>query len=338
MDRTRVLAHRFAAHGLAERGPVPPAVLSLGVQDSPPGSLPLALAARTDDPPSGLTVVWSHRGAPHLHRTADLPALATACFPASEKDATARLGWQRTRLAEIGDVREALRVIAAAMADVLASGPRVKGELSGAVTTRIPAALSPWCEPCGVHHVAEQLFRMAGLPAGAALRPGTTPVVLEAIPGWAGPPVDGDPTPVARDYLALFAPAAAADAAGFVGTSVTAIRPFLPEPPEPGEADPTGAVRLLPPSDPYLQGRDRAFLVPEKAHRSAIWRPIGSPGVVAVDGEVVGVWRTRRGGRVLTVTVEPFRQLSAVERTAVEEEAERVRAVRDVPSVLVVGT
>jgi hypothetical protein len=314
MDRARVLAHRFAAHGLAQRGPLPAEVLSLGVQDSPPGSLPLALAARTDDTPGDTMLVWSHRGAPHLHLSADLPALATACFPASEKDATVRLGWQRKRLEEIGDVREALRVVAAATADVLTAGPRVKGELSGEVTARIPAPLSPWCEPCGTHHVAEQLLRMAGLPAGTALRPGTTPVVLEAIPDWPGPPDHGDPARVARDYVALFAPATAADVAGFVGTSVTAIRPFLPELPAAEEADPSGTVRLLPPSDPYLQARDREFLVPEKAHRSAIWRPIGSPGVVAVDGEVVGVWRTRRS------------------------EAERVRAVRDVPSVRVGGT
>ena len=362
LDRGRVLAHRFAAHGLAERAACPVAALSvlrLGVQDSPPGSLPIALAARREEPRAdlaGLTVIWSHRGAPHLHPTADLPALAAACLPGSEADAVARLGWQRARLAEIGmEVREALRLVAEAMAAELAAGPRVKGELSAAVTERIPAALSPWCGSCETHHVAEQLFRLAGLPAGAALQPGTTPVVLEAVPDWPGPPAQGDPAPVAREYLRLFAPGTAADVAGFVGTSVAAVRPFLPEDlvpvvvagrkalAAPGYAEQVGvteiggAVRLLPPSDPYLQGRDRELLVPEKAHRSAVWRPIGSPGVVVVGGEVTGVWRTARKGTVLQVTVEPFRSPTPAERAGVEEEAERLCVVRDVPRLTLRG-
>jgi hypothetical protein len=360
LDRRRVLARRFALHGLVERssGPVGALrVLRLGVQDSPPGSLPLALAARAEAVDlTGLTMIWSHRGAPHLHPTERLPALAAACRPVSEADAAARLGWQRKRLAEIGiPVTEAIGVVAEAMAAVLAAGPRVKGELSAEVTARVPAELSPWCGPCGAHHVAEQLFRLAGLPAGAALRPGTTPVVLEAVPGWPGPPAEGVPTPVVQAYLELFAPGSAADVAGFVGTAVGAVRPFLPadlvpavvegraglcppaEVPEIEVAEPVGAVRLLPPSDPYLQGRDREVLVPDKAHRAAIWRPIGSPGVVAVDGEVTGVWRTRRRGRVLELTVEPFHPHTARERAAVEAEAERVRAVRGVPSVAVAG-
>ncbi|WP_181782907.1 DNA glycosylase AlkZ-like family protein, partial [Pseudonocardia pini] len=160
LDRRRVLAHRFARHGLAARSAGPVAglrVLRLGVQDSPPGSLPLALAARREAVRAdlaGLVVIWSHRGAPHLHPREALPALAAASWPVSEADAAARLGWQRKRLAEIGiPVTEALRVVAAAMAEVLAAGPRVKGELSAEVTARIPAELSPWCGPCEAHHV-----------------------------------------------------------------------------------------------------------------------------------------------------------------------------------------
>lgn len=66
-----------------------------------------------------------------------------------------------------------------------------------------------------------------------------------------------------------------------------------------------------------------------------IWRAIGAPGVVAVDGEVAGVWRTRARGRVLEITVDAFRPLTAAETGAAEAEAERVRQVRGAREVRV---
>ncbi|GAA1832368.1 crosslink repair DNA glycosylase YcaQ family protein [Pseudonocardia ailaonensis] len=361
LHRGRVLAWRAAALGLAARagGLADLAVLRLGIQDSPPGSLRVALAARLEEPPAdpgaGYAVVWSHRGAPHLHPAGDLPALATACWPASEADAAARLGWQRARLAEVGMAsRRAIRTVAEAVGQVLAGGPRVKGELSAEITAIVPAPLSPYCRPCGTHHVAEQLLRLAGLPGGARLRPGTKPVVAEAVEGWAGPPEEGDPAPVVAAYLEFFGPAAAGDLASFVGTSVTALRPALPDdlvevtvdgraalcPPGLVDAlsaapEPAGVVRLVPPSDPFLQARDRETLVPDPARRKEVWRSIGPPGAVLVDGEVAGTWRTQQRGKTLEITVDAFRALTGAERGAVGEEAERIGAVRGAGSVRV---
>lgn len=158
LTREQVLAHRQRAHGLVDRAGTLAgvAVLDLGVQNSPPGSLPVALAARLANPPGpdhdltdggALTRVWSHRGAPHLHRTADLPALAAACWPRDDADAAARLGWQRARLAAVGGAaRSAFRAVADAVREVLVA-PMTKGELSTAVTAVAPPELSPWCCP-----------------------------------------------------------------------------------------------------------------------------------------------------------------------------------------------
>jgi hypothetical protein len=106
-------------------------------------------------------------------------------------------------------------------------------------------------------------------------------------PGWTGPPADdaAGAGPVVAAYLDLFAPASAADVAGFLGTSVSAARPALPTDLVPvvvagrsalcppalldeltGPApEPAGTVRLLPPSDPYLQGRDRECSSPGRS-------------------------------------------------------------------------
>ncbi len=71
------------------------------------------------------------------------------------------------------------------------------------------------------------------------------------------------------------------------------------------------------------------MIVPDRSRQKVLWAVLCSPGAVLVDGEVAGVWRAKQAGRGrLELTVQPFRPLTAGERAGLDDEAERVGAVR----------
>jgi Winged helix DNA-binding domain len=91
---------------------------------------------------------------------------------------------------------------------------------------------------------------------------------------------------------------------------------------------PRHGLRLLPPYEPYLQQRDRTIAVPDTALHKRIWRKTGNPGVVLRDGEVAALWRQRKQGRRLMLTIEPVTTLSTGDRTLIEAEAEPLAEFR----------
>lgn len=343
-----MLAYRSARHGLVP-GTVPDdALLDLGVQDTPAGSAALALSAR-GLPDEGLVTVWSFRGAPHRHRPGDLRALSRAAWPLSDADAYARLGGLGATLKKAGRSGvEAIDTTARAVRDLVADGT-AKGTLSAAVTEAIPADYSFWCRGCGATHVYDQLLRLSALHGGALIAR-STPLAFGRIARWAGPPARAEGVErLLRAYLTLHGPAMPADAAGYLGSAGPHVRPVWPDglaevrvdgrkawlPEETAaalrDAAPAPFTRLVPPSDPYLQARDRELLVPDGARRKVLWPVLAGPGAVVADGEIAGLWRAKQAGKGrLRLTVTPWRK---VDRGAVEADAARVAAVRGMPSV-----
>lgn len=363
MDRRQVLAYRIAAQGLHREtsDAASLAVFDLGVQDGARDVALLALVARLGDAPSlvndpDLVLVWSHRGAQHYHRRADLPAVTRALVPLNEADAMARLGWRAKQAAEAGmTATDALFTAARAMRKAV-PGPTGKGAASTAVSKLVPEALTYACRGCRATHILENLFRLCSLPGGVRLVPGESPAVLAPLEGRGRIGTKPDPAAVTATiaaYLALHGPATAGDAAGFVGTSAASAKTVLPpdlvpvdvegkrafiaaenraaleNPPEPG------LVRLLPPWDPFLQARDRAVLVPDRALQKEVWRMLGNPGVLLADGEISGVWRSKTNGKRLDFTVSPFWTLSVAARKAAEDEAARIATARGFTGVRV---
>lgn len=354
VSREQVLRYRVHAQQLDRAGSHgDAAVLDLGVQDTGPDGAPWALAVRgARIEPDALVYVWTLRGAPHAYRRSEAAGVAAATWPWSDHDAAKRtLDAVRPlraagveMLAGMEQVTEAMRAIVTA--------PMAKGEVSGALTSRLPEPFLRECRPCATTHVYEQTFRLAALHAGLELEPGTSPPVLRPIPGWSGPAAEVPPRldPV-RAVLHLLGPADARLVAGYVDTARTEVAARWPDDvelvevdradgsPAPGRlevladdvdllADPPRAdvVRLLGPFDLFLQARDRELVVPDPAARKDLWRTLGRPGAVLADGEVVGSWRPRSAGRKLRLAVTVWD--GSAPPAGLDDQAEHLAAFR----------
>lgn len=360
VDREQVVAYRIAAQGLhrTEADATKLAVFDLGLQSTQRDTAAISLAARltgeiteesfVDD--DRFALAWTHRGAPHFHRADELPAVTSALVPLDEADAMARMLWQRRQVEAAGmSATDGLFTAARAIRQVV-DKPMTKGAVSTEITKIVPAGLSYWCRGCQATHILEQVMRLAAIHGGARLEAGAFPATLAPIEGRSRMRTKPDPataTAVVANYLHLHGPATRSEAAGFVGTTATVVKEMWPSdlvevrfdgrktfiapsdvdllsnPPEPD------LVRLLPPWDPYLQSRDRTTLVPEKARQKEIWKILGNPGALLVEGELAGTWRTKGSGRKrLDFTLASFEPLPPAVRKAAEAEAERVAGVR----------
>jgi hypothetical protein len=175
--------------------------------------------------------------------------------------------------------------------------------------------------------VSDPIFRLGALPAGLRIIPEEKTVTFERIHGWPGVPrkTAGFDELVHR-YLTLHGPAGPSEVAGYFGTSTREVKKrwpkeglvevtvegekaWLPEDVEIADAEPP-EIRLLPPTDPYLQARDRDLLLPDKAAQKDIFRILGRRGAVLVDGEIAGSWQGRVvSGKRFEVTATPYRPL-----------------------------
>ena len=360
VDREQVLAHRIAAQGLHRDQPDPAGltVFDLGLQTTQRDTAAISLAARLPGPiteesfvaDARFVLAWTHRGAPHFHRADEIGRVTAALVPLDEDDAMARMGWQRKQVEAAGmGATEGLFTAAKAIRKVV-TRTMTKGAVSAAVTKIIPDGLSYWCRGCQATHILEQVMRLAAIHGGVRLEAGAQPATLAPLAGRPRMRTTPDPeaaTAVVRDYLHLHGPATPKEAATFVGTTAKIVREMWPDdlaevrvagrtaclpaadvaalenPPEPD------LVRLLPPWDPFLQSRDRAVLVPDRARQKEVWKILGNPGALLAGGEVAGVWRSKGSGRTrLDFTITAFDPLPPSARAAAEAEAERVATTR----------
>jgi hypothetical protein len=353
VHRRDVLGFRLRAQQLdREHGSLAnTAVLDIGVQETGPDGGRWALAIRGVDVDKvgadQLATLWTLRGAPHRYRRKDLPSVAAAVAPMSDADAGKRIfdASRPLKAAGIGNL-EALDVIAGHMRR-LAAKPIVKGDLSGRLAAVVDVPYLRDCKPCDATHLYEQPFRLAAIRAGLELEDGTSPPVLRPIPGFTPSARVSRRFDVVRGCLRFLGPVSPKQAAEFLDAPVADVKAHWPDDAAEvvvdGErrwvldddlagldGDPATMCRLLGPFDLFLQARDRSTLVSDKARAKALWPVIGRPGAVLLDGDLAGLWRPRAQGRKVTVAVEPWARDTKRLRAAVEEQAERLAAYRQV--------
>lgn len=349
VGREQILAFRAAAHGLDERRPLDQlldVVAVCGIQDTPPGSADVSLAARLDIDAAvaddavatkRLVLTWSLRGAPHLTTPKDHALFTLGARPA---EGTLSALWRQPEHALVDVEKEMVRA--------LRSAPRSKGDVSSATTAVVPAELAPWCRGCAVHHPNESVFRAAPL-LGRIVLTSTAPVTLTRAKTWLGAEAIGDVdalrTELLLRYLHAYAPttsgqfaewagigkpdakqrwASVADALVKVGSAFV-----LEEDLHALEhAIPPTSVRLIPNKDAFLQARDRDLLFADTANRKKVFPMLGGPGVVLHEAMPVATWRGAGKGKRYEVTIEPFGRLGKAVRAEIEEEADRVARVR----------
>lgn len=100
-----------------------------------------------------------------------------------------------------------------------------------------------------------------------------------------------------------------------------------------GEYSPPGGVRFLPAHDPYLQSRNHDLLLPERHQQRKVWRTAGSPGVVLVDGDILGTWKAQKTGSALNISVDFFSPLPAHCHLRYIQEAEYLAVLRGCSSM-----
>lgn len=360
-----VTASRLAAHSLAQRADAHDlleVVGRCGIQNSPPGSALLSVHARVAGvDPAGfeqlvqsrqLLQTWAMRGAPYFVPTADAAIFTTVVLPPSEQALRHFLPGLVPAVDELRmTVSEAAAVCGAELDSVLGGRQLAIGELGREVADRIGPKLTtaqraaweregPYAkgQPLGqaVVHFCVRVLTLQGVVCFASRKGNRTPLVL--VTDWLGSSYLCVQPEVARAellrrYLRCYGPSTQAGFAAWLGLQVGDVgdwwdltAPDSGDRPAPGVQ--ASGVRLLPPNDPYLRVPDRQMIVPTQYHQ-LVWPRVGAPGVVLSDGLVAGVWRARKKGRRLGMTIELFGACG----NRLDEEAQAVGRLRGADSV-----
>ncbi len=327
----------MTGQGLAVRDSEPIDVLrSWAVQDSPPGAATTALLARCAELPVGWldravyeerTVIafYNARTATALVPADEVAAFATALKPYDDLGLKAIVANAVPEQDE--GYAEPVALAVAAISDALDGVTLSRDALHEQLRQRLPGALLPWCEGCQSHHARRGLLVMAALDGRLciAARAGRQPAFArtDQLVGWKAPDRETAGAELVRRYRRGYGPSTPTHFAEWAGIGKAHARELWAlggEEPA-SEAAPATGVRLLGPGDPLLLGRDREALIEDPANRKRLWANLSFAGLVLADGEPVALWRGRKHGKRLAITVDAFGPLDP---DALRVEAERL--------------
>lgn len=278
---------------------------SWAVQDSPPGAATAALVARVPDLPVGwLEDAIARREVVALYTT----RTATAVVPAGEAAAFGA--------AQLPPQEDELTAAVEEVAAALDGRSLRRDDLHEELRRRLPPALLPWCEGCRKHHARRALLVRAGLHGKLCIagRAGRQPLFArtDQIVGW-DPPDDAG-AELVRRYHAQYGASSRQSFTAWSGLETAHAKALWSD--GAGEPERLPGVALLAPGDPILLTRDREALVPDPGMRRKLWTAIPTTGLVTEDGAPVELWKAKKAGPRLVVTVDGDADLDAVRARA----------------------
>lgn len=386
VGNAEVIGFRLHSHNLLAQRRIDDLLEVAGVcavQNSPPGSALLALAARVEGvtgahldhlvaQDKSLLQTWCMRGSPFFFPTADAPVFTSGVLPATEAARLRLIGGAGPALGTLGmGLDEVVDRTVAHIGSVLSQRALAIGDLGAELATRIADTLTAtqraaWeapgrygaNQPLGeaVVHFCLRILTLRGIVCLAPRADNTAPFVL--LEEWLDGPLPktdpaADRATLLRRYLRCYGPSSRGEFAAWLGVRAGDVDPWwdkvaneltpvdhngrrrwirTEDLDELRSAHKADGARLLPPGDPYSQTRDRDTIVDPK-YRRAVWKTAGAPGVVLADGAVAGIWRPRKSGSTLTLTITPFQPMSSRLRALLREEAAAVAALRGASEV-----
>lgn len=318
-----------------------------------------------------LLQTWCMRGAPFYLPASDAPVFTTGVLPPTEEGMRHLVPGVEQALDSLGmSLLETVELAGAEIRNVLAGRRLAISELGAEIALRIARRLpnrqrhiweeeGPYAhgQPLGeaVVHFCVRILTLQRVVCFAPRTGNKAPFVL--VDEWLGHPIaeigpDLARAELLRRYLRCYGPSTRGDFAAWVGIHAADTDPWwslvedeltrvgfngrswiLTEDLEALRSAPMPkGVRLLPPHDPYTQMRDRETIVDKKYHRE-VWKTLGEPGTVLTDGKITGLWRLRKSGRKLTVTIKTFDALQHRAKKLLQGEAELVAPLRSASSV-----
>lgn len=318
-----------------------------------------------------LLQTWSMRGAPYYVPTADAGVFTTGVLPTTEEASRHFVLGVEHSLDRLGvTLSEVTDLVAETTRAVLRGRELAINELGVEVAKKAATSLSSdqrevWTsegphapgQPIGeaVVHFCMRLLALRGIVCFATRSGNKSPFVL--VDDWVGHPLrDVEPAAaraeLLRRYLRTYGPSTRSDFARWLGVRTGDTDPWWDSlDDELIEVDYGGArwmlaselevlrsaampsgIRMLPPRDPYTQLRDRDTIV-EKKYQRDVWKTVGDPGTVLVDGEIAGTWRPRKNGRKLHIEFSTFADLTSDLRDALTIEARAIGSLRGVSTV-----
>ncbi|MGW5452766.1 winged helix DNA-binding domain-containing protein [Nocardia sp. NPDC003979] len=259
VDADAVIGFRLRSHHLLEREPFDTLLAVTGacaVQNSPPGSALLALAARVDGVTGAridelvgqgksLLQTWCLRGAPFFFPTADAATFTTGVVPPTEASRSHLVrGVEQALLTLDMGLDEIVDHTASVIRPVLSGRELAIGELGEQLADRVAGGLTTaqrraWAapgpygsnQPLGqaVAHFCLRILTLRGIVCMAPRREGTAPFVL--VEDWLGAPLPVTDPEVARAdllrrFLRCYGPSNRRDFAAWLGVAAGDVDPW----------------------------------------------------------------------------------------------------------------